>query len=118
LRIVGQQIRGRQPRVVRGRWQQITRAQITSLEPLAPGHPLSRKQRAPAGKQHDLSDGGLGVRGTGDGDRPEPAEVAGQGGRERVRHHPLGLGADAEVLADLRTGDVGRRGPREVDRRC
>jgi hypothetical protein len=53
-----------------------------------PGHPGRREQRLLAGQQHDLVDGHDVLTGeAGEGDRPVPADVAGELARERVGQH-------------------------------
>ncbi len=54
LRVAGIGVAGNQPRIVRWWRQQVARAQVTRLQPLAPGHPVRRQQRALTRQQHHL----------------------------------------------------------------
>ena len=57
-RVVGQRV-GRDERgVVRDGRQQVAGAEVAGAHPLVPRHPGRRQQRAVAGQQHDLVDGG------------------------------------------------------------
>ncbi len=111
LRITGVEVARHQPGIIRRGRQQITRAQITRLQPLAPRHPLRGQQRTLAGQQHDLGHARLGLRGADQRHRPVPAEVTRQGTRETVGGGVFGLGPHAQVGADLRAGLAGLADP-------
>ncbi len=117
LRIVGQQVAGHQPGIVRRGWQQVAGAEVTRLQPLAPRHPLRRQQGTLAGQQDHLGDGRWAVRRAHHGDRPVPAEVAGPRGGKGVGGGQFVLRADAEVDADLAAGHLDRRGTGLIHRR-
>ena len=73
---VGAGVAGLEARVVGGGRQQVAHAEVAGGDPLLPGQPLRRHQRALAGQQHDLVDGGdLRAGGPGDGDGPAPTQV-------------------------------------------
>ena len=102
LRIARVGVARHQPGVVRRGWQQVAGAQVTRLQPLAPRHPGRRQQRALAGQQHHFGHARRPVRGPHHGDRPEPAHVAGQRGRERRGGRVRTFRPYPEVAADLR----------------
>jgi hypothetical protein len=101
LRVAGVEIAGHQPVIVRRRRQQVARAQVARLQPLTPRHPGRREQCALAGQQHHLGHARWRVRRTHHGDRPVPADVAGQGGGEGMGGRVLVLSPDPEVAAHL-----------------
>jgi len=101
LGVAGVGVAGHQPRVVRGGRQQVAGAEVAGLQALAPGHPGGGEQRPVAGQQHHLGHLRLALGGAHHRDRPVPAEVTRQPGRERVGGGVLALRPDAEVRADL-----------------
>jgi hypothetical protein len=116
LGIVAQEVGRDQPGVIRCRRQEVARAKVARLEPLAPGQPGRGQHRVRTGQQHDLGHRRLAGRRSAHGDRPVPADVAGQARGERVRYQPFALGPHAQVFADLvaRRFDGGR--PGQLDR--
>jgi len=101
LRIAGVGVAGHQPGVVRRGRQQVAGAEVTRLQPLAPRHPGRRQQRAVTRQQHHLGDARLTTGRPHHGDRPVPADVAGQRGREGVGGGVLALGPYPEMYAHL-----------------
>ncbi len=94
-------ITGDQPRVVRGRCQQVSGAQITRPDPLLPGHPFRRQQRRRPRNQHHFAD--CGVLGTGicrNDDGPLPSLIARQMSKEPVSPGVRILVADTQVFPD------------------
>jgi hypothetical protein len=116
LGIVAQEVGRDQPGVIRCGWQEVTGAQVARPEPLAPGQPGRGQHRVRTGQQHDLGHRRLGVRRSTHGDRPVPADIAGQARGKGVRYQPFALGPNAQVFADLvaRRLDGGR--PGQLDR--
>ena len=101
LRIARVGVARHQSRIVLRRWQQIAGAQVTRLQPLAPRHPGRSQQRTFAGQQHHLGHPRRRVRCPHHGDRPVPADIAGQPRRERVGGRIRSLRPYPEVTADL-----------------
>jgi|GEM_PF-6058459 len=116
LWVVGEQVGRYQPGIVRGARQQVAGAQVAGLQPLAPRHPVRRAQRVLARQQHHLGHRGFGLRRPHHGDRPVPADVAGQRGGEGVGDGKLALRLHAEVLTDLGTGHLHGSGPGQLHR--
>ena len=87
-------------------------------EPHGPGHPLRREEGALPREEFGLQHGGLGVLDHGEAHGPEPAGIAGLGGREAQRDHAVGLDRVTGRGADrVGRGDLAERGEREVMRR-
>jgi len=114
LRVVGEQVGRHQPGVVRVGGQQVAGAQVARLQPLAPRHPLRRAQRTLARQQHHLGHRRVGFGRPHQGDRPVPADVAGQGRGEGVGDGQLALRLHAQVLADLGAGHLLGGGPGQL----
>ncbi|MCW2541036.1 MAG: hypothetical protein JWN95_2761 [Frankiales bacterium] len=116
LLIVSVQVTRDQARVVRGRRQQITGAQVAAFDPFVPWHPGRREHRRFAGQQHDLGHRRVVTRHPAHRDRPIPAAVAELLGRESVGHRVFGFGPDTQVFPDGVSTEVNRRRPRKFDR--
>lgn len=105
--VLGARVRRYETRVVLDGREHVARRKISRAQPVLPWHPCRSKQRLWSGQQHHLVHRReLCTRRTREGDRPTPAAVARDIGREVVRDDSFGHCDRAQMLADLALGDL------------